>query len=134
MVISAPPESEWLKQLSHQITHAAMEVHRHLGPGLVDQVYAHCLREELHILGLEAWSNVKVPIRYKAWRLEDAFTADLQVENAVLVGVKSVDYLLPLHAAQLRTYLKLSGFHLGLLINFNVEILRQGIRRVLYEH
>ncbi|MDR2166038.1 MAG: GxxExxY protein [Zoogloeaceae bacterium] len=126
-------ESEWLNELSHRVIGAAREVYQNLGPGLAESAYIHCLRAELCVQGLGARCNVRIPIRYKTWNLEDAFNVDLLVDNALVVSVKSVEHLLPLHSAQLQTYLKLSGFRLGLLINFSGEDLLQGIRRVVNE-
>jgi len=126
-------ESEWLNKLNHQVVGAAMEVHRQLGQGLPKRIYIACLGEELRTQGLETQSDVRFPVRYGNWRLDDAFRVSLLVEDALLVEVKAPKRLRPLHSAQLSTYLKLSGFPLGLLINFNVEDLRRGILRILNE-
>ena len=126
-------ESESLNELSHQVVSAAMEVHRQLGPGLAKHIYISCLCEELQKQGLKVQNDVRFPVRYENWRMDDAFQVSLLVEDALLVEVKASNRVRPLHSAQLSTYLKLSGFCMGLLINFNVEVLRRGILRILNE-
>lgn len=106
-----------------------MEVHRQLGPGLLESVYEYCLVQELMCLGLNVQRQVKLPIIYKNQILEKEFFIDILVENVVVIELKSVESLLPVHEVQLVTYLKLSGKYLGILINFNVPLLRDGIRR-----
>jgi len=111
---------------------AAIEVHRQLGPGLLESAYEECLCHELHLLGLAFERQVDLPVSYKGLRLDCGYKIDLIVEREVILELKSVEKLLPVHEAQLLTYLKLSGKHVGLLINFNVPRLTQGIvRRVL---
>jgi len=111
---------------------AAIEVHRQLGPGLLESAYEECLCHELHLLGLAFERQVELPVSYKGLRLDCGYKIDLIVEREVILELKSVEKLLPVHEAQLLTYLKLSGKHVGLLINFNVPRLTQGIvRRVL---
>lgn len=117
-------------EVSGVIIDAALEVHRALGPGLLESVYENALAYELELRGLRVQREVAIPAVYKAIRFEIAFRADLIVEDLVVVELKSVEELAPVHAKQLLTYLKLSGKKLGLLINFNVPLLKDGIKRI----
>jgi GxxExxY protein len=117
------------EQLTELIIGAAIEVHRELGPGLLESAYEECLCYELSQRGLTFRRQVGLPVRYKSIRLSCGFVADLIVEEAVLVELKSVDELHPVHDAQLITYLKITGLQVGLLINFNVPVLKEGIHR-----
>ena len=124
--------AEELNALSEAIIGAAIAVHRELGPGLLESVYEACLAYELRERGLRVERQRFQGLRYKALTVEDAYRIDLVVENGpavVFVELKAVEKLLPIHEAQLLTPLKLAGCTLGLLINFNVEILKDGIRR-----
>jgi GxxExxY protein len=116
-------------QITSAILKAAVEVHRNLGPGLIESVYEGCLFFELCASGLIVERQKKLPVIYKGIDLEKDFFIDLLVENSVVVELKSVETLQPVHEAQLLTYLKLSECKLGLLINFNVPVLKEGIRR-----
>jgi GxxExxY protein len=123
-------ESEERDPRTGPIIGAAIEVHRQLGPGLLESAYEECLCHELHLRGMTFERQVDVPVSYKGLRLDCKM--DLVVEKQVVLELKCVEKLLPVHEAQLLTYLKLSGMHVGLLINFNVSLLTQGtIRRVL---
>jgi GxxExxY protein len=115
--------------ISKQIINAAIEVHKELGAGLLESVYEYCLLDELKRNGLFAERQVQVPIVYKGKKLDKDFFIDILVEGKVILELKSVDIILPIHEFQLLTYLKLSGMKLGLLINFNVPLLKEGIRR-----
>ena len=106
-----------------------MQVHRELGPGLLESVYEVCLIEELKNKGLKVQSQVKLPLVYKGKELNKDFIIDLLVEDKIVIELKAVEDLLPVHEVQLVTYLKLSGMKLGYLINFNVSLLKFGIRR-----
>jgi GxxExxY protein len=118
--------------LSAKIIGAAIEVHRHLGPGLLESAYEECLCLELSLLGLEFRRPVPLPVVYKGKQLDLAYRIDVIVEHALLLELKAVDALTRVHEAQLLTYLRLSGIRTGLLLNFCVRILRDGIvRRVL---
>ncbi len=117
--------------VSHAVIGAAIEVHRHLGAGLLESVYEAALCRELWLRGLQSERQVMLPIEYKGVRLDGSARMDLVVERLVVAEIKSVDRLAPIHRAQLLTYLKLSGHTVGLLINFNVELLRSGVRRLL---
>jgi GxxExxY protein len=118
-----------LNELTDAIIGAAIEVHRALGPGLLESTYEMCLCWELSIRGLRFERQVPIPVEYKGVKLDCGYRADLVVENAILVELKAIDSLLSIHEAQLLSYLKLSGLKIGLLINFNVELLKHGIRR-----
>ena len=106
-------------------------MHRLLGPGLLEAVYVECLASELAEQGIEVQREVVVPIRYKGKELAKPLRLDLLVENCLIVEAKSVDALLPVHSAQLLTYLRMTEQKLGLLLNFNVEVMRQGIKRIV---
>jgi GxxExxY protein len=111
---------------------AAIEVHRQLGPGLLESAYEQCLCHELHLRGLSFKCQVDLPVSYKGLQLDCGYKIDLIVSDEVIVELKSVERILPVHEAQLLTYLKLSGKTVGLLINFNTPLLTRGIiRRVL---
>jgi GxxExxY protein len=117
---------------TNPIIGAAIEVHRHLGPGLLESAYEECLCHELHLLGLGFERQVALPVSYKGLQLDCGYRIDLIVEREVILELKSVEKILPVHEAQLLTYLKLAGKHVGLLINFNTPLLTQGIvRRIL---
>jgi GxxExxY protein len=120
------------EQLTEQIIGAAIEVHRELGPGLLESAYEECLCHELHLRGVKFQRQVDLPIAYKGLTLDCGYRLDLVVEDSVVLELKSIDQILSVHQAQLLTYLHLSGKKVGLLINFNVAVLKNGIvRRVL---
>ena len=116
--------------LTDAIIGAAISVHRELGPGLLESVYEKCLAFELSDRGLSVTTQKEISVRYKNLTFDCGFRADLIVENKVLVELKSIDQLLPIHTAQVLTYLKLSNLRTGLLINFNVPLLKSGIKRL----
>ena len=120
-----------LNQISGQIVDAAMKVHTALGPGLLESAYEACLLFELHKRGLKAVSQVQLPIVYESVKIDAGYRIDLLVEDAVVVELKSVEEVVPIHKAQLLSYLKLSGKKLGLLINFNTVHLKDGITRMV---
>jgi len=117
--------------VSQAIIGAAIEVHRQLGPGLLESVYELALCRELWLRGLRVERQVPVPVTYKGAELESQIRLDLLVESVVVVEIKAADRLAPVHRAQLLTYLKLTGNPVGLLFNFNVELLKHGMRRIL---
>ena len=117
--------------ITERIIGAAMKVHSAIGAGCLESTYHACLQHQLHIDGLRFEHQVRLPIIYQDVELEAGYRIDFLVENCVIVELKAVEILLPLHLAQVMSYLKLSGHHVGLLINFNVSHLRQGIRRVV---
>lgn len=113
------------------ILDAAFEVHRELGPGLLESAYEHCLLYELAQMGLRVESQLALPVVYKGSKLDCGYRIDLKVEDKVIVEIKAVEVLNDVHLAQVLTYMKLSECHLGYLINFNVKYLKQGIKRVV---
>jgi len=115
--------------LTREIIGAAIEVHRYLGPGLLESAYRRCLMQELSLRGISFKSESPLPLLYKGMQLESGYRLDLVVGDAVVVETKSVELLAKVHEAQLLTYLKLGGWTVGLLINFNVDVLKNGIRR-----
>jgi GxxExxY protein len=117
--------------ISDGVIGAAIEVHRHLGPGLLESSYQACLCRELELRGIAYHSQVTVPLEYKGQPIAKGYVIDLLVEDSLIVEIKSVDKLLPIHSAQLMTYLRLQRVSSGLLLNFNVVILPHGIRRIL---
>lgn len=118
-----------INQLTDNIIGAAIEVHRELGPGLLESIYEQSLARELALRKIPFERQKLIPLCYKGERIESDFRLDLLVAGQVIVEIKSVQSLLPVHDAQVLSYLKLSGLKLGLLINFNVKSLRFGIRR-----
>lgn len=121
---------EELNELSGIIVDAAMEVHCEFGPGLLERVYESALAKELRRRGIQSVRQVAAPVVYKGEVLdEEAYRIDLLVEDAIVVELKTVPALLPIHEAQIHTYMKLSGKCLGLLINFHVTLLKEGIKR-----
>ena len=119
------------EELTSQIIGAAIEVHRVLGPGLLESAYEVCMFKELEAHGLSVVAQVPIPVVYKGDRLDAGFRIDLLVEQRIVVELKAVEKLMPVHTAQLITYLKLSGHEVGLIINFNVPVLRDGIKRIV---
>jgi GxxExxY protein len=117
--------------LTDQIIGCAIEVHRHLGPGLLEAVYEECLCYELSQLGLDFERQVHLPLSYKGIKLDCGHILDLVVEDSIVVELKSIEDLAPVHHAQLLTYLKSSNKKVGLLINFNVPILKNGLKRIV---
>jgi GxxExxY protein len=119
-------------ELTSEIIAAAIEVHRTLGPGLLESAYQTCLCHELSLRRLNFQAEVPLPVNYKAVHLDCGYRIDFVIDDKVAVELKSVEKLAPIHESQLLTYLRLSGLRVGLLINFNVRMLRQGmIRRVI---
>ncbi len=118
-----------LQELTRKIIGAAIEVHRHLGPGLLESAYETCLAYELEQLGLMVERQKPLPLVYKDIRLDQGYRLDMLVEGQVVVEIKVVDQLMPVHEAQLLSYMKLAGCRVGLLINFNVTLLKDGVKR-----
>jgi GxxExxY protein len=119
-------------RVARQIVDSAFAVHTALGPGLLESFYEQCLATELRIRNLSVERQVAVPIVYRNTRIEAGLRIDMVVEGLVIVEAKAVETILPIHAAQLLTYLKLSDHQLGLLINFNVTLIKNGIRRIVH--
>jgi GxxExxY protein len=126
---TAPIRRISANEISHAIITAAMRVHSELGPGLLESTYTACLQHQLYEAGIRSAAQVGLPVVYHGVRLELGYRMDLLVEEQVIVEIKSVDAVSPVHQAQLLSYLKLSGKSLGLLINFNVVHLKDGIKR-----
>lgn len=122
-----PAETDRIAAL---VLDAAFKVHRALGPGLLESAYEACLAHELAALGVPFRTQVVVPIEYDGQRIEAGFRVDIWVADCVIVELKAVDETNRVHEAQVHTYLKLTGMRLGLLINFNVKLLREGIQRI----
>ena len=122
---------EEANRLSNQVIGAAIEVHRILGPGLLESAYEECLCRELLLRGIPFQRQVALPVEYKGVSLECGYRLDLLVGELVVIELKSVDKLEPIHEAQLLTYLRLSNLWLGLLINFNTVLLKNGIKRLV---
>ena len=122
---------EEYNELTHTIIGAALEVHKELGPGLLEAVYEDCLVAELQMRGLRVSRQIKVPIIYKGMEVGNPLILDILVEDCVIVELKTVQELLDIHSAQLLSYLRLTGKKLGLLINFNNLHLREGLKRVV---
>ncbi len=120
------------KDLTDKIIGAALEVHRTLGPGLLESAYSTCLAYELMLRGVSFEKEKPLPVRYKDVLLDCGYRLDFLIDGKVIIELKSVDQLAPIHTAQLMTYMQLAGCQVGLLMNFNVEKLRDGIvRRVI---
>jgi GxxExxY protein len=118
-----------VNDITQVIIGSAIEVHRALGPGLLESAYEECMGRELTLRQIPFDRQRLLPVAYKGLRLDCGYRLDLLVADAVVVEIKAVDALLPIHEAQLLTYLRLGGWKVGLLINFNVPVLRDGIRR-----
>jgi len=124
--------SPHLNELTHEIIGSAIEVHRHLGPGLLESSYRECLCHELRLRRIDFRKEFKLPLQYKGMKLDCSYRVDILVEDLVLVELKAIYALAPVHEAQLLTYLRLGGWKVGLLINFNVAVLKDGIRRRVF--
>ena len=118
-----------LNQITESIIGAAIEVHKALGPGLLESAYEECLCNELSLRDLKFTRQNPVPVKYKNTRLDCGYRLDLLIENSIVLEIKSIEKLLPVHEAQLLTYLRLGQWKVGLLINFNVLRLKDGIQR-----
>ncbi len=118
-------------ELTSRVISAAIEVHRELGPGLLESVYEHCMAKELKVNGLKFKQQVQLPVHYKGEVLDKDFFVDMIVEDKLLLELKAIEAIAPIHEAQLLSYLRIANRKLGLLINFNVVLLKDGIRRVI---
>ena len=127
-----PRRQLYQQELTGQILGAAIEVHKQLGPGLLESTYQACLCHELELRGISFECQKPLPLEYKGIKLECGYRIDLLVAGLVVVEIKSVEALAPIHEAQLLTYLKLTGIKVGFLINFKVVVLKQGIRRLVH--
>ncbi len=120
-----------LERIATEVVDSAFKVHSKLGPGLLESLYERCLMRELQKRGLHVERQVVVKIEYDGEILDDGLRIDLLVEGSIIIEVKAIDKLLPIHEAQLLTYLKLTGHRLGFLINFNVKLIKEGIKRMV---
>lgn len=118
-------------EISYKIIGAALEIHKNIGPGLLESAYENALSFDLREMGFDVKQQVPMPFIYKDIQLEVGYRIDLTVDNKVLIEIKSVENMAPVHFAQTLTYLKLSGMKLGLLINFNTNVLKEGIHRIV---
>ena len=123
------PQSILINQITEQVIGAATAVHRALGPGLLESAYQECLCQELLLRGIPFARQVPLPLEYRGIRCECGYRLDLLVGGAVVIEIKSIEAIAPIHEAQLLTYLRLGGWKVGLLMNFNVPVLKDGIRR-----
>ena len=121
-----------IESIGYRIIGAAIKVHRVLGPGLLESAYQKCLAWELSRVGLRVECEVPLPLRYEGIQIDAGFRLDMQVEDLVIVENKVVEQILPIHEAQLLTYLRLTGCRLGYLLNWNVELMRNGIHRMVH--
>ena len=119
------------EELSHRVIGAAIEVHREMGPGLLESAYEECLCHELSLRGIRFQRQLEMPVRYKGVQLECGYRIDLLVEASLVLELKSVEAIAPIHKAQLLTYLRLSQKQVGLLLNFNVMVLKDGLVRMV---
>ncbi len=126
-----PVAMERANQLSNEVIGAAIEVHRCLGPGLLESAYEVCLCHEFDLRGVPFQRQVPLPITYKGLAVDAAYQMDVVVDGLVVLELKAVEKLEPIHQAQLMTYLRLTGIWLGLLLNFNTVVLKNGIKRIV---
>ena len=122
-----------VNKTTEAIIGAAIEVHRHLGPGLLESAYEECLCEELSLRGLPYKRQVALPITYKGKKLEVGYRIDILVNNEVVVELKTVDAILPIHEAQTLTYMRLGGWKVGLILNFYVPLMKNGVKRLVHQ-
>ena len=124
-------ETQSFREITEKVIgHACIEIHRQLGAGLLESAYEECLCHELSGLGIRFERQKPLPVKYKSVNLDCGYRLDLVIEDKIILELKTMEQLLPIHDAQLLTYLKLSGLTLGLLINFNVPVLKNGIKRI----
>jgi len=122
-----------INKTTETIIGAAIEVHRHLGPGLLESAYEECLCEELFLRKIPIKRQIVLPVTYKGKKLDIGYRIDLLVNDEVVVELKTVEAILPIHEAQILTYMRLGGWPVGLILNFNVVILKNGIKRLVYK-
>jgi GxxExxY protein len=117
-------------RLTHQVIQAAIEVHKYFGPGLLESIYEEALAVEMKSMGLNFERQKPIPVEYKGLKIDTVFRADFIVENEVILELKAVEKILPIHEAQILSYMKLSGMKLGLIMNFNSVLIKDGIKRM----
>jgi GxxExxY protein len=121
-----------LEQVAKRIVHCAIKVHKALGPGLLESVYQKCLAYELKRAGLVVQCEVPVPVQYGDVKIDAGFRADMIVEDSIIIENKTVEQIATIHEAQLLTYLKLTNLNIGFLLNWNVSLMKNGIRRMVH--
>jgi GxxExxY protein len=126
-------EKDRLDMITRRIIGAAIEVRRHLGPGLLESAYETCLAFELRQMGLKVEQQKPLPVIYKEIKMDCGYRMDIVVEDSIVVEVKAIEQLGPIHDAQLLSYLRLSGKRVGLLMNFHVRVLKDGLKRIVNE-
>ena len=119
------------KELTGKILQCAIEVHKALGPGLLESAYEKCLMKEFELSNISFKSQIELPLEYKGIRVDAGYRIDLIVERKVIIELKAVESLIPVHEALLLTYMKLTGIRVGMLMNFNVPVLKDGIKRMV---
>ncbi|MEW6313077.1 MAG: GxxExxY protein [Pseudomonadota bacterium] len=124
-------EAQRINELTDRIIGCAIDVHKAIGPGLLESAYEQCLSREMELGGIRFKRQVTLPVEYKGSKLDCGYVMDIVVEDLVIVELKTVERILPVHEAQLLTYLKLYKRSVGLLLNFNVDVMRQGIKRIV---
>jgi GxxExxY protein len=122
-----------INKTTEAVIGAAIEVHRHLGPGLLESAYEECLCEELSLRKIPFHRQIPLPVTYKSKKLDIGYRVDMLVNDEVVVELKTVESILPIHEAQTLTYMRLGGWTVGLILNFNVTILKNGIKRLVYK-
>ena len=122
-----------INKITEAIIGAAIEVHRHLGPGLLESAYEECLCEELLLRKIPFKRQILLPVIYKKKKLDIGYRIDLLVNDEVVIELKTVEAILPIHEAQTLTYMRLGGWQVGLILNFNVTVLKNGIKRLVYK-
>ena len=128
------PSSEKLEALARQVIGACIEVHRFLGPGLLESAYEACLARELELSDISFERQKALPVAYKGFRVECGYRLDLVIDRRLIVELKAVDAIQPIHEAQLLTYLRLTGCSLGLIANFHAKSMKEGLRRMVLNH
>jgi GxxExxY protein len=121
----------YYKELTNKIIASAIEVHRNLGPGLLESAYEECFCHELYLQKIPFERQKPLPLEYKGIKLDCGYRIDVAVDNRVVIELKCVDQIMPVHEAQLLTYLRLSNIKVGLIINFNIGLLKEGIKRIV---
>ncbi len=120
-----------IEAIAKDIVDSAIKVHRALGPGLLESAYQHCLTYELRKRGRQVFTEVTMPVNYEGEKIDAGYRIDMLVDDVVIIENKTVDVILPIHEAQILTYLKLRNNHLGFLLNWNVKLMKNGIRRIV---
>ena len=127
-------ERIWIEHVGTIVVDSAIRVHRELGPGLLESAYQACLAYELRKVGFEVSCERRLPFKYRRILIDVGYRMDMVVEDLVIVENKSVERILPIHEAQLLTYLKISGYRLGFLLNWHVSLMKNGIKRMVLDH